>query len=94
MKTELQVDAIMEEIPEGWRARWCGGENGACACIGCVQIGNRAVIAEKITGEKYRGDPEHISEAKLQAHSAVYAEHKLSREEWDAWMSRHHIHPQ
>lgn len=90
MKTEAQIDAIMNTIPEGWRTRWCGGEYGACACMGCVQIGNRAVIVEKLTGVKYRGDPEYISEAAMQEQdAAVYTEHKLSREEWDSWMNRH-----
>lgn len=89
MKTEPTVDAIMRAIPEGWRMRWCGGEEGACACMGCVQVGNRAVIAEQITGEKYSGDPEYLNEAKLQAHGAVYTDHKISREEWEAWKSRH-----
>jgi hypothetical protein len=88
MKTEAQIDAIMDAIREQWRTRWCGGEHGPCACMGCVQIGNRAVIAEKITGEMYRGDPESISEAKLQEHGALSADHKLSREEWESWMKR------
>ena len=39
-----EVDEIMEGIPVGWRNRWCGGENGPCACLGCVQTGNKAVI--------------------------------------------------
>jgi len=89
MKSQEQIDTIMSAIPEDWRRRWCGGERGACACMGCVQIGNRAVIAEKITGEKYLGDPKYLSESKLQEHGAVYAEHKLSREEWEAWLSLH-----
>lgn len=87
-KTDAQVDEIMGEIPEAWRTRWCGGERGPCACMGCVQIGNRKVIAEKIAGTKFSGDPEYISEDKLQEHSAIYAEHKVSREEWESWMYR------
>jgi hypothetical protein len=88
-KTEQQVDSIMAAIPEEWRRRWCGGERGACACLGCVQIGNRAVIAEKITGQPYRGDPEYIDENRLCEHGAVYDDNKITREEWDAWMLRH-----
>lgn len=89
MKSVEQVDAIMAAIPEGWRKRWCGGERGACACMGCVQIGNRAVIAEKIAGQPYRGDPEYIDEAKLQSHGQVYQDNKVTREEWEAWSARH-----
>lgn len=89
MKSESQVDAIMSAIPESFRTRWCGGERSPCACMGCVQIGNRAIIAEKITGEQYRGDPEHLCEDKLQEYGAIYSDNKLSREEWDAWMLRH-----
>lgn len=88
MKTEAQIDAIMEAIPQEWRARWCGGERGPCACMGCVQIGNRAVILEKITGRRFDGDPEYIREPILQEHSAVYNEYKLSREEWESWIKR------
>ncbi|VWC78928.1 hypothetical protein BLA39750_01054 [Burkholderia lata] len=57
--------------------------------MGCVQIGNRAVIAERIIGKKYEGDPEYISEAKLREHGSVYTELKLSREEWESWIARH-----
>ena len=89
MKTNDQIDAIMSAIPESFRTRWCGGERGACACMGCVQIGNRAVIARIITGEEYRGDPEGISEAALQQHREIYAANKLTREEWVSWMQRH-----
>lgn len=87
-KTDAQIDAIMAAIPEDSRRRWCGGERGPCACLGCVQICNRAVIVEKITGEKYLGDPEYIDETKLQAYGAVYEDHKLSRVEWESWLSR------
>ena len=88
MKREEQVDAVMQAIPVRWRTRWCGAEQGACACMGCVQTGNRQVIAEKITGEPWRGDPEYIDEGRLQAHGAVYTDNKVSRVEWEAWMSR------
>jgi hypothetical protein len=88
MKTEAQVDALMAEIPAEWRVRWCGGENGPCACLGCVQTGNKAVIARKITGGRFMGDPERISESGLKRHATIYAENKISRAEWDAWIAR------
>lgn len=87
-KTPEQIDAIMAAIPKQWRRRWCGGERGPCACLGCVQIGNRQVIAEKISGNKFLGDPEYISEAKLREHGAVYEGHKLSRADWTSWLNR------
>lgn len=86
MKTPEQIDQVMQSIPVEWQSRWCGGERGACACLGCVQIGNRAVIVEKITGEPYRGDPEYIDEAKLKEYGALYTDNKVTREEWEAWM--------
>jgi len=88
MKTEAQVDEIMQQIPKDWRERWCGGERSACACMGCVQIGNHAVIAKKINGTPYLGDPEYISENKLKEHAELYANNKITREEWEAWISR------
>lgn len=88
MKTNDQIDAIMAAIPASWRTRWCGGEYGACSCLGCVQIGNRAVILGKATGKAYLGDPEYISEVKLREFGTVYTEHKITREEWESWMSR------
>lgn len=86
MKTIEQVDAIMAAIPADWRQRWC--MSGLCACLGCVQTGNKRVIAEKIQGSPYRGDPEYISEAALMAHAEVYESNKLTRAEWDAWVAR------
>lgn len=77
----------MQAIPEQWRANWCGGEHGACACMGCVQIGNRKVIAEKIIGKPYNGDPEYISEEKLKEHGDLYVDNKITREEWESWLS-------
>jgi hypothetical protein len=56
--------------------------------MGCVQIGNRSVIFEKIMGRKPVSDPEGISEEKLQEHSEIYAAHKVTREEWESWMRR------
>jgi len=88
-KTPEQVDAIMSAIPEEWRGRWCGGEYGACACLGCAQIGNRAVIHGKVFGKRYIGDPEYISEAALrQRDPTTYADNKLSKADWDSWMAR------
>ena len=77
------VDAVMRSIPEEWRRRWCGGEYGACACTGCVQIGNRLIM----TGRKVtQCDPEHISEALIPPDT--YAKYKVTKAEWEAWMQR------
>lgn len=89
MKTEQQVDALMATIPEKFRQRWCASiepGGGGCACMGCVQICNRAVMVERLTGIKFHGDPEYIDERKIPAD--VYAECKISRQEWEAWMVR------
>jgi hypothetical protein len=86
---ESRVDAIMARIPETWRDRWCGGETGPCACMGCVQTGNKKVIAEKIAGQRYTGDPEYIDEFMLMAHADIYAANKITRGDWDAWRARH-----
>jgi len=81
-----KVNEIMQTIPKTWRHRWCGGENGPCACLGCVQIGNRLIMAEKLTGEPYRGDPEYIDESKIP--DDIYNEFKIDRDEWEAWGGR------
>ena len=81
-----EVDAIMNTIPPAWRERWCGGEDGPCACMGCVQIGNRYVMARKTTGHEYRGDPERIDERKIPP--TIYAKYKITRQEWDEWRAR------
>jgi hypothetical protein len=79
----------MAAIPEKWRSYWCGGERGLCACLGCVQIGNRAVIFAAVTGQQFFGDPECIKEWELQrANPSVYDDKKLSHEEWASWMAR------
>lgn len=89
MKTEEQVDAIMAKIPEAWRSRWCGGERGPCACLGCTYTGSKAVVAGAIQGAPYKGDPEYISEARLRdEHADIYASHMLTRDEWQAWIER------
>ena len=87
MKTEKEVDEIMEGIPVGWRNRWCGGENGPCACLGCVQTGNKAVIAKAMTGQKYNGDPEDIGTTKLS--SELLEKMQITEDEWKAWQQRH-----
>ena len=33
MKSQGQIDTIMEAIPENWRTRWCGGEPSAWAAV-------------------------------------------------------------
>ena len=87
MKTDAEVNAIMDQIPAAWRMRWCGGELGACACMGCVQTGNKKVIVEAITKTPYLGDPEYLSEPVLAKHQE-HTKLKLTREEWDAWVAR------
>ena len=82
-----QVDAIMRTIPEDWRYRWCGGERGPCACLGCVQIGNRMIMVERHYGHKFQGDPEYIVESQFPPD--IYNELKVTREEWQDWESRY-----
>ena len=78
---DKDVDAIMQSIPEAWRNRWCGGEQGLCYCMGCVQIGNRLIM----TGLKvHRCDPEHIDESTIP--KEIYNKYKITKEEWEAWM--------
>lgn len=84
MKSFEEIDAIMLTIPEQWRKRWC--ENGRCACLGCVQSGNRVVMAEAVMGGKFWGDPEHIAEAAIPAD--IYAKYKVTREEWELWKQK------
>lgn len=81
---ESEVDAIMAGIPERWRYRWCKSE--LCACLGCVYTGNKQVIAERITGEKWWGDAERISEHALREHPAHFD--MLAEAEWEAWKTR------
>jgi hypothetical protein len=86
MKSIEETNRIMQKIPLEWRNRWCGGENGACACLGCVQIGNRAVMAEELTGQSYSGDPEYINEGKIP--KEIREKLKITKEEWLAWKSQ------
>lgn len=83
------VDAIMQTIPAEWRVRWCGGEYGPCACMGCVQIGNRYIMVKVATGRDYRGDPEYIDESKIPP--AIYEKYKITKAEWQNWMRRQGI---
>jgi len=81
---DKDVDAIMQTISEKYRTRWCGGENGPCACMGCVQVCNRIIMVETMTGRKYRGDPEYINELKIP--KEIYDKFKITKSEWEAWM--------
>ena len=83
MKSLPEINAIMETIPRDWRNRWCGGEKGPCACMGCVQIGNRIIMAETVIGHKFIGDPEDIDERKIP--SEIYEKYKIAKEEWRLW---------
>ncbi len=78
---DKDVDAIMQTIPEGWRHRWCGGELGPCACMGCVQIGNRLIM---VGVKVHVFDPEYIDESKIP--KDIYNKYKITKEEWEAWM--------
>ena len=80
------IDAIMQTIPIEWRMRWCGGEYGPCACMGCVQIGNRLIMAKETTGQEYRGDPEYIDESLIPIE--IYKRFKVSKKEWENWKQR------
>ncbi len=75
------VDAVMQTIPEKWRSRWCGGESGPCACMGCVQIGNRLIM---VGLEVHQCDPEYIDETKIP--KEIYDRFKITKDEWQNWM--------
>ena len=83
MKSLGEIDAIMQSIPLEWRMRWCGGERGPCACMGCVQIGNRMIMFEKANERRFLGDPEYINEFDIP--KEIYQKYKVSREEWELW---------
>jgi hypothetical protein len=89
MRSIEEIDSIMKTIPVEWRERWCGAENGACACMGCVQIGNRMIMAKKTAGQEYCGDPEYIDERKI--NQKIYKENKITKEEWERWLSSQDI---
>ena len=83
MKKLEEIKAIMDTIPIEWRKRWCGAENVPCACLGCVQIGNRIIMYGKASGNKFIGDPEYIDESKIP--KEIYDKYKISKEEWELW---------
>jgi len=83
VKTIREIDSIMNIIPEEWRGRWCGSEAGPCACLGCVQIGNRFIMFEKLMGRKFLGDPEYINEVGIRPD--IFQSLKITKEEWLAW---------
>lgn len=78
----------MNTIPKEWQKRWCGGEKGLCACLGCVQIGNRLIMYKEVTGEKFRGDPEYINEKAIPLE--IYQKLKITKEEWKLWFNNIH----
>lgn len=80
------TNEVMQTIPKEWRNRWCGGEKGACACMGCVQIGNRLIMAKETTGKDYLGDPEYIDERKIP--KEIYDKYKITKEEWETWRTQ------
>lgn len=80
------VDAVMQTIPEEWRTRWCGAiepGGGGCACMGCVQIGNRLVMIGRKASQI---DPEYIAESEIPPD--IYKKFKVTKDEWVAWMTR------
>lgn len=87
MKTAQQIDALMSEIPKAWQTHWC--QSGLCACLGCVQTGNKATIYKAVTGRPYGGDPERISAQKLiEAAPDLCAANTLTRADWEDWSVR------
>jgi hypothetical protein len=89
MKTLAEIDEIMLTIPRDWRYRWCGGENGPCACTGCVQIGNRIIMYEIAMGKKFLGDPEYINESKIPPE--IYKKYKITKNDWEWWVEQNQI---
>ena len=83
MKSLEEINRIMETIPRAWRQRWCGGEQGPCACMGCVQIGNRLVMVKEATCQEFMGDPEYIDETLISPE--IYKKYKITKEEWLLW---------
>lgn len=88
MKTIEEINYIMSTIPKEWQNRWCGGERGPCACMGCVQIGNRYIMWNKAYGGRYSGDPEYIDESRFP--QEIYEKYKIHREEWELWMQENY----
>ncbi len=84
MKNVDEINQIMNTIPEKWRNKWCGGENGPCACMGCTQIGNRMIMYQKTTERKFNGDPEYIDEKSIPAE--IYENYKITKDEYLLWL--------
>ncbi len=84
MKTIDEINSIMNTIPKDWKNRWCGGESGPCACMGCVQIGNRLIMYEKATGMKFYGDPEYIEIELIPIE--IYEKYKITKGEYLLWL--------
>lgn len=84
MRSEQEIDTLMNQILQTMQTRLCGGERGY-APMGCGPIGNRSIMAKEV-GTPYRGDPEYIDERKIP--SDVYQSLKITREEWENWMGR------
>lgn len=82
------VDEVMQSIPAEWRTRWCGGEKGACACMGCVQIGNRLIMTGSTASQC---DPEYIDERLVPRET--YKKYKVTKEEWAAWLQAQKFGP-
>lgn len=81
------IDAVMQTIPVEWRTRWCNAiepGGGGCACMGCVQIGNRISMARE-AGYSV-GDPEYVNESVIPR--AIFDRLKVTKEEWSTWMAR------
>lgn len=90
-RPDAEVDAIMTRLqqrwPTSWSKRWCGGEEGACGCIGCVQIACRTFMAEYVLQHPLGPhDPEHIDESQIPA--GVRARYRPTKSEWIARMAR------
>ena len=81
MKSLLEITEIMDTIPVRWRGRWCGSR--LCACMGCVQVGNRIVMYTAVTGKEFLGDPEYIDESQIPPD--IYERLKITKEEWELW---------
>jgi len=83
MKDINEINRIMQTIPEAWRTRWC--EASLCACVGCVQIGNRAEIFKRAFGREFFGDLEHIDARQFP--KELIDELRITKEEWLLWKS-------
>lgn len=48
---ESLLNLVMMHIPPSHRYRWCGGEMGPCACMGCV---NNELVNHEFTKEDHQ----------------------------------------